>query len=298
MIDRVIIFCSPNDESLTELCVASIRYWNSTVPLFLHKDESRGRFDTKKIENHFNVQLCDSSKSSNGNPLSKLLYITKGADLHKHGNRILLLDSDTMFFGDLISRLNDLQGDIAVTGVENPRIGFLESHYFTLDFSRKNAPSELKPSFVFNTGHVLFSAGTFQYEDFEPFLIKNEFGQSQVIDGIKLYDQGLLNFVVNKQLADGELKLHSHNLFLWSKGSKNFIREEHEPFLIHWAGTTHPLEERMEHWKHFRRYRLFFLRETEQGIVIYIVKRIAAIFIHYLRQVRLFILGKRKFMRL
>ncbi|MDA7743889.1 hypothetical protein N8891_06685, partial [Flavobacteriales bacterium] len=134
MIDRVIVFCSPNDLSLTELCIASIRFWNKNIPVFLHKDQSRRSFDTSHIEKHFSVELCDSSNSSIGNPLSKLFYITRGADLKSKGERILILDSDTVMFGDLVSELAECQGDLAVSGNQDPSKEFTEKKYFSLDF--------------------------------------------------------------------------------------------------------------------------------------------------------------------
>jgi len=296
MIDRVIVFCSPNDLSLTELCIASIRFWNKNIPVFLHKDQSRGSFDTSHIEKHFSVELCDSSNSSLGNPLSKLYYITRGADLKSKGERILILDSDTVMFGDLVSELAECQGDLAVSGTQDPSKEFTEKKYFSLDFFNQEEVTKTKPTFVFNTGHILLTTGVLSLDEFEHLIIQDEKG-TNVKDGIQLWDQGLINYVVNKRIAENSIDVHRHNYFLWSRGQKNFANQKNAPFLIHWAGTTHPLEERMEHWKHVKRYRMYFLRQTGKPIISHVFKRAMIYTVHYLKQIRLVVLGKKQLIR-
>lgn len=296
-IDRVIVFCSPNDIASTELCVSSIRYWNKTIPLFLHKDESRGNFDTSSIESCFNVELCNSSASSIGNPLSKLFYIIEGADLKPEGERILILDSDVMIFGDLITELEKFSNDLVVSGSVNPSKSFTESTYFKLEYFNHHINRPSSASLVFNTGHILLNSRIFNKTEFIPHLVQE--GQHiRPQAGIELWDQGVINLVTNQRILDSSIDILNIPNFLWSKGPKDFANQKNKPFLIHWAGTNHPIEERLEHWNEAKKYRLYFLQQTGQSRLFYKVNRFKTIATYYLRQLRLLLLGKRKFMRL
>lgn len=296
-IDRVIVFCSPNDIKSTELCVSSIRYWNKTIPLFLHKDESHGNFDTSSIERDFNVELCNSSASSIGNPLSKLFYIIEGADLKPEGERILILDSDVMIFGDLITELEKYSNDLVITGVEGPPKSFTERKYFQIQYFHDYTKCQLEPSLVFNTGHILLNTQIFTKEEFTPHLVQE--GQTiRPQEGIKLWDQGVINLVINQRLLNSSIDILNIPNFLWSKGPKDFANQKNNPFLIHWAGTNHPIEERLEHWNEAKKYRQYFLQRAGQSRLLYKIYRIKKITTYYLRQLRLLLLGKRKFMRL
>ena len=297
-IDRIVVFCSPKDVSLTELCVASIRFWNMTIPLFLHKDESRGKFSTTHLEENFNVRLCDSSNSSCGNPMSKFYYVTQGADTIEDEG-LLIMDSDTAWFGDVAQKFDDIPDEmqLVVQGEMNPSREWLKRKYFNPDFFESRNPNLKLPEFAFNSGHFLVKAGAFSFDESEGLLNEN---QNDTIEPLFLYDQGLFNYIHAKRRAEGSITSASLEFAKWPGHKLNFDNIVNQPFLVHWAGLTHPLEERMAYWERLKVYRKFFLEMN--GIrgsgLLHRAKRLAAFTLHYLKQLRLLLLGKWKYMRL
>ena len=296
-IDRVIIFSSPNDVSLTELCVASIRFWNKDIPLYLHKDESRKLFNTQKIQDHFDVKLCDSSNSSVGNPMSKFYYVTQGADI-VDGESILILDSDTAWFGNVADLFESIPDEIQliVQGEMNPSREWLKRKYFDSVFFQSKYPEYNLPNFVFNSGHFVIKVGSFNFSESDG-LLNDE--KSDTIAPIFPYDQGLFNFIHAKRKAEGTIQSSAIDFAKWSGHNLNFDNIQDAPFLIHWAGQTHPLEERMAYWVQLKKYRVFFLKTTASlpFRLFYPLTRAFALLFFYLKQFRLVLLGKKKFLR-
>src|SRR5580658_6519198 len=48
-ISRVLIACCKSDVHLARICVASVRFWNPEIPVFLIKDSMQGAFSTTEI---------------------------------------------------------------------------------------------------------------------------------------------------------------------------------------------------------------------------------------------------------
>ena len=296
-IDRVIIFSSPNDVSHTELCVASIRFWNKDIPLYLHKDESRKLFNTQKIQDNFDVKLCDSSNSSVGNPMSKFYYITQGADIID-GESLLILDSDTAWFGNVANLFKSIPDEIqlVVQGEMNPSREWLKRKYFDPEFFQSTNPELDLPNFVFNSGHFLIKVGTLHFSESEGLLNREK---SDTIDPIFPYDQGLFNFIHAKRMAEGSIKSASLEFAKWSGHKLKFDNIEGQPFIIHWAGQTHPLEERMDYWEQLKKYREFFIQTTGTPIslLMHYPKRVIAYLIFHVKQLLRSVLRKNKNLR-
>jgi len=249
--------CHHGDIRYAETCVASIRYWNKKIPIYLHKDTHQGEFDTSEIENRFNVSLCDSSKSSLGSILSPLAYILLGPDL-KQDERIFVQDADILWLGDVIPKLQSFDADLLVSGqfsMDSSRLptlptpfstfsGFesnreeeLNRSYFDPDYWMDNVKSPL-PDMVFNAGHYVYKVGSLSFADFEPILKIDPTNKTwNVISEIRNGDQGALNLVASKKALDKGFLLQSEVFSLWPKKELLSIDFRKEVAAIaHWAG--------------------------------------------------------------
>jgi hypothetical protein len=257
-LDRVVVFCSARDFHLAELCVSSIRFWNKDIQVSLHKDESHQAFDTSILEATFGVELCDSSNSSAGSPLSKLFYITQGADVVE-GERLLILDADTAWFGDVARLFDCIHADIIVHGEHDPGASWIEKNYFDPNHFLEKHPFHSLPKIVFNTGHLVIRIGSLSISDFQDVLTQDASGAPVPRKHIRLWDQGAFNYVVARLINTERITLGHMSFAFWSRLQPDFDRCSVSPFLIHWAGTVMPLTEEMDHARHLKDYRSYYL---------------------------------------
>jgi hypothetical protein len=298
-IDRVVVFSSARDYYLAEICVTSVRKWNKNIPLFLHKDESRRTFDSKLLEKTMNVQLCDSSRSSMGSPLSKLFYITCGADL-RSGENLLILDADTAWFGDVSKYFNSCNGDICVQGELDPPNHWIDKNYFSTQFFIQHNPHTPLPNIVFNTGHFAYRTGTLTLEDFQEVLEFNTESRSYSTKSfVHLWDQGAINYVVARKTAFESVKLEHVEFAHWSRSSPDFSGIDKNPFVIHWAGTAHPLLAKMDHSEKLIELRNEYIRSVDRLFDVISLKLTDARrrIVFFAEQLRLRLLGKKDFYR-
>src|SRR6476620_2653166 len=109
-IDVVYVFCCKKDLYLTRVCIASIRYWNKTIPVSLIKDNSHGFFDTCEMEKSFHLDIAPIHLNNLGF-YSKLYPFFNG-----NGERALLMDSDIVWVGNLIQHLEKFDEDLIIQG--------------------------------------------------------------------------------------------------------------------------------------------------------------------------------------
>jgi lipopolysaccharide biosynthesis glycosyltransferase len=240
-IDRILIGCNKNDLHLTKICVASIRYWCPDIPILLIKDELNGAFDTKLLEDSWNIGLYASPIKKLGWGIGTLIpFITDT------GKRCLYLDADTLLLGDIISHLQDLNEDVIVS-LEKPDdiLESMENAFFSLDNIRRYDAHYQKPNYLFNTGHLVINEGILTKEmfakyidwDISPPTIKDK-------ETFKCADQSLLNFILPKMEKAGKLKIAKSHFNIWGFDYKamDFVSLEDikikksNPKLIHWAG--------------------------------------------------------------
>ena len=292
-IDRVIVFCSPNDLWLTKICVASIRYWNQSIPVQLHKDESRRKFDTRALEKSMNITVCDSSKSSIGNPMSKFYYVTNGADTIT-GENIMIMDSDTAWFGDIIPLFHVLPEDVelAVHGELNPSRSHFKKVYFDPNFFESTFPGLPLPPFVFNSGHFVVKIGAFDFDEAIPFLNSS---RKDTLPQIFPYDQGIFNFLHAQKRGLKKINSKSLEFAKWPGIDIDFGSLLNTPFLVHWAGKTNYTIAKMRYGNQLQKFQKFFLDSLPIGDRIQEkVIEFLRISIFRLRLFRVFILRKLK----
>src|SRR5882724_7926850 len=92
---KVYIGCCKADFYLLRSCIASIRYWNKEVPVFLLKDFSRGAFDTTELEQTFNVGVVHTKFKELGGYMKLQPYIEATDE------KIFSQDADMVWLGDI-----------------------------------------------------------------------------------------------------------------------------------------------------------------------------------------------------
>ena len=245
-IDRIIIGCNKIDFHLLKICVASIRYWNSEIPIFIIKDELNGTFDTSSLENNWDVNLYPCALKKLGWGIGTLIPLCTVSN-----KRCLYLDADVVLLGDITTDLNKIDSDIIVSPDTPDNIReHIENAYFSLSRIKKIDPNFEVPEFVFNTGHLVYNEGILAKELFDTFIDWQSVPPNVLDkDTFKFADQSILNFLLTKLLREGKLSIERHQFNIWGFDEQTLNQvsltdignKKGNQKLIHWAGlkTNH-----------------------------------------------------------
>lgn len=236
-IEGIVISCHRFDLHLTRLCVASIRFWYPGIPVFLLKDLQLGDFNTREIEKHWNVQIYPSRQKNQGWGFGKIEVMTQ-----LPARRLLFLDSDIVFVGRVIDRLESFDEDLIVDK-EDFDDAAVEIQFFSLDRLRQLDPGFEFPGYGFNGGQIVATTGRVTKDDFDGLLD----WQKRVVkhpDIFKKGDQGLTNYVVLRKAQSGQLSVRREPFMVWPGDSDRSKRVQLEDLtvsgavqqLVHWAG--------------------------------------------------------------
>lgn len=236
-IDRIFIIGHRLDLRWTRCCVASIRRWYPTRRITLIKDEWTGAYDTSDLERCFDVDLFPSTARHFGWGLARLepMFL-------EPRERALVLDSDIVFAGPVLDRLERFDEEFIVEGADHSGED-LTQNYFDPAVVRAHFPDFRDPGFVFNVGQMVITSGILKREMFEPFVEFSEPRRLLRPDVFFCSDQGILNFVISQMAARGELRIRRDMFMRWPPCLRpdkvTPERLEHGPpydFLLHWAG--------------------------------------------------------------
>ena len=236
-IEGVVISCYRFDLQLTRLCVASVRYWYPHIPIWLLKDLHYGDFNTQEIEKYWNVQVYPSCQKTQGWGFGKLEVMTE-----LPARRLLLLDSDIVFAGRVIDRLESFDENLIVDKEEFDAAA-VEVQFFSLDKLRQLDPNFAFPGYGFNGGQIVATTGCFTRKDFDGLMD----WQTRTVnhpDVFKKGDQGLTNYVVLRKVQHGQLTIRRVPFMVWPGEA---ARAQHihlgdltsdgpHQQVIHWAG--------------------------------------------------------------
>ena len=234
-IEGVVISCYLFDVYLTRVCVASIRFWYPQVPIWLLKDRRYGDFNTHEIESKWNVQVYPGRKKNLGWGFGKLELLTELPP-----RRLLLLDSDIVFTGRVIDRLERFDEDLIVESFEETAF---EEEFFSFKCLRKLDDQFEFPGYGFNTGQIVATTGKITQQDFSG-LVDWQARTVMHPEVFKMGEQGLLNYVALRKAQKCELTIRREPFMLRpGKGScadhiqlKDLNPEGKHQELIHWAG--------------------------------------------------------------
>ena len=236
-IEGVVISCYRFDLHLTRLCVTSVRFWYPNIPIWLMKDRHYGDFSTREIEKYWNVQVYPSQQKTQGWGFGKLEVMTQLPP-----RRLLLLDSDIVFAGRVINRLENFDEDLIVDR-EDFDPAAVEVQFFSLARLRHLDPNFHFPGYGFNGGQIVATTGRITIDDFEG-LMDWQRRSVKYPEIFRKGDQGLSNYVILRKVQHGQLSIRREPFMVWpgdaGRAAHIHLQEltEDGPHqqVIHWAG--------------------------------------------------------------
>lgn len=245
----IIIACCDQDYHLAKGCCASIRYFLGDVPICLIVD---GTFSVSLLQKTYNVSVINSLNVKNeflrqnsfGWGLTKMIAFWESP-----WNNFLVLDADTIVWGDLLKFANFKDFDVIVD-LPVYKDTFEEFSQFFLN------PQEVEKHFpdfqwhshlgeYFCTGAFFAKRNIFSLDDYMSILDFN----AKNPNVFKFGEQGLLNFMIFDASDKGRLRLGQESWQIlvphhkWENLEKRFPIKEKKPVLqgeeasvIHWCG--------------------------------------------------------------
>jgi hypothetical protein len=237
-IERIFVAGYKHDVVYTRPCIASIRKWFPDVRITLIKDYYYGDYSTADIEYYWDVDVLDTGNKKYGWGFSKLeaLFLSEKT-------KFLMLDSDTVFYGPVLDRLNEYNEDFIVPAVKTGA-SFQTNQYYDATEIEVFDSNYKHPGLGFNTGQWVGTGGLFTMEDFSPYI--NSGNEPVSLKNEKLFkcgEQGLLNYFLFKKEQEKKISLCS--VPFMETGNNGFVDEienlddipaDQKPIVIHWAG--------------------------------------------------------------
>jgi hypothetical protein len=239
-IEKIYIATHKHDLRLARICVASIRYWYPDIPIYLIKDYFSGDFSTEELERVWSVGVFETMHRFFGWGLSKLEPV-----FTEIGKRFLILDSDTVFTGRVLDWLEEYTDDFVVH-LETQPAQRLNEIYFDLDKLREFDPKFRFPDRTFNTGQYVATGGLLKREDFDTVNWTSIPPSLKYPQIFKNGDQGVLNYVLLKKVALGQVSVAGVPFMKWPMEDISDIDlaqlagDSPYPYVIHWAGLRLP----------------------------------------------------------
>jgi Coenzyme PQQ synthesis protein D (PqqD) len=239
-IDCIYIACYKDDVRMARILAMSIRKWYPSIPIKLIKDELNGTFDTSEFEKVLNVSVLHTHTNAFGWCMGKFEpYFLS----NRH--RCLILDADMIFLGPVLDELENYDEDFVVRLEDPPDLDFINRLYFDLEKLKQFDPTFAVPSFTFNGGGIVATTGILKRSDFDNFVAWTTPPQFTRPDLFKCGDQGVLNYVLMKKSAEGEISLARCNFMDFPYTPSGMAVElskisQTSPykFLLHWAGRS------------------------------------------------------------
>lgn len=239
----IVVCCNKKDFFFARICIASIRYFYSSIDIEIVPDYGNGYFNTKELETSFNVKKIDFGIKKLGWSGAKFHYLYKAVS----GKKILLLDADIVFTGNFIERLlpqfEKSDYIVSIEVVENPYEEWVKQIYFDTKKIEAQFPLYKFPGYFFNAGQIFVTTGSISKdvlnEHFDP--SKYPFWKNQSL--FPLVDQSVYNYLLPTLSTTNNLILGTAEFMMWSKSTivadlelKDIQDGILQNGLIHWAG--------------------------------------------------------------
>lgn len=270
-IDAVYVAVYRHDLRLARCCVASIRRWHPDVPIALLKDIGRGDFDTSGLERHFGVEVRPEHVGVFGWGMSKLIPLTVPT-----GERVVVLDADTVVYGRVLDRLAAHDADVVAT-FWDPDGEELRRHYLVPELLGELAPGVPVPARVFNTGAFVTRTGALSPDDLAEWVDPGPPPTTRRPDAFRAGDQGLVNFLVHRAALAGTLSTADDPFMVWggqaeplaarAKRALAIRRSDgpRTPVVFHWAGPKPARFRAMPNGFLLRHYERAYHRQVPGG---------------------------------
>lgn len=242
----IVIACQRHDFEFTKICISSVRYYYPSIEILLLKDEKNGFFSTKKVEKLFDLKVVKLEKNIFGWGNSKILLVLSKLDNKK---KYLVLDSDTIFVGPVLSNFNNILNKydfiVSPETVNSPGDKFFNLLYYDPKWAKTQFSNFKYPGYAFNTGAMIISTKVIKNKDFHPYFSSNKypFFIKKYQNFFQSNDQSLFNLLLPIFNDKKKIKLGLKPFMLWSEDNylKNNIsiesvKNDKNKILIHWAG--------------------------------------------------------------
>jgi hypothetical protein len=281
-IDSIYVLCSKQDVYFANICIASIRYWNTTTPVYLIKDLSKGNFDTYHLEQTMQVKLVDTCIKNLGY-FSKLYPF-----IEKKEERALVLDADIIWMCDMISVLEPYHEDLVIDGYSPENMEEEKGRWYFFDPSfSKNYPDYVYPGFFFNAGQLLFNTQTFSKSEFLELVNWQEYPSTKVENAF-LNDQGILNYLVAEKIKQQQLNYRNVNFHVWgwskvihSLTVNDILLKKPFSYLIHWYGKKNGLISFLPGSTLLKFYEKYYYSHLPKGNYKLMITRLKRTLLHF-----------------
>lgn len=269
-IDRIFVAGCRSDRRFTCACIASIRRWYPRRPVSLLKDPARGPYDTEELERALDVAVATTGDRRFGWGMAKLEPLV--AAVCEPGERVLVMDSDVLFLGPLLERLERWDEDFVVDGHEQPDSN-IDSYYFSRRALRALDPAFEPPPSYFNGGFVLATAGVLTREHLEPFVDLDTEPPALRHPGVFVRgEQGVTNYLVSKLAQEGKATVRRELLQIWSGATprrelrlRDLGPDSPHRRALHFAGPKRALFVANRHGRLLRHFEAAYYRRLPGG---------------------------------
>lgn len=236
-IDRIYVDTCPRDIRQTYINLTSIRHWYPDIPITILMDPDHKDFIAPELARLWGCDICMPS-SQFGHNVAKLYVLLLPA-----GSRVLYLDSDIVFLGPVLDRLEKYDEDLIVVD-EFHSLANVNKDYYNIDKLLAMDPDFTFTQRCFNAGQFVVTTGLIKESDFQSVVDISEEALVQKYDFFGGQDQGVMNYVVQKMEQQGRLSMRRDPFMLWGGGDLSEIDVEKldncSPYnqLVHWAGFS------------------------------------------------------------
>lgn len=245
----IVVFANSKDFFLTKLCVASIRFYHPDVEILLAKDELNGKFSSSILEKKFNVKRIKLQRKYFGWGSAKLHF---PLDYSTSKKRYLILDSDIIFTGKLMDRLNAIDADFIVHPevYDEPFTDLVKEIFIDPEQVKTIYPEYKYPGYFFNTGQMVLTPALFDCKLLERCFNRNKYPYFTDRKIFTMVDQSVYNAILPIMFANKKIKYSLTDFMLWSgdffnKDENNKIEtylDGNLKFLVHYAGDIREID--------------------------------------------------------
>jgi hypothetical protein len=235
----IVVFANAKDFFFTKLCITSIRYFYPIVEIFLVKDELNGKFNSKVLEKKFDVKIIKLSKKFYGWSAAKLHFLIERDENKKY----LCLDSDILFLGKVLNKLNFIKADFIVSPEYFELTTKVKEVFIDPSKMSKYYPNYKYPGYFFNGGQTVVNPSKIHQEDFNNIFDKENYPYYLNYDDFKFVDQSILNALLPSlsnakriRLEAIEFMKSSAEFFSVSQNNTISILDLNNEYLVHYAG--------------------------------------------------------------
>ncbi len=250
----IIVTCCASDYLFAKGCCASIRYFLGDIPICLLID---GNFSAQDAEKTYGVRVLNRSNITNpflrkrsfGWGITKMVAFWESPWKH-----FLMLDADTIVWGNLLKYANFYESDIII---DRPKIRYtndlISKYFFEISKLEQHFPDFKWQAHRYDyycTGTFFGTRNSFSLSEYQEIL---DFLEKEP-EVFKYGEMGFLNFMIFRAADEGRIRLGQEDMqllvpdFDQEHVRKRFpIEENREPILsgeeatvVHWCGAEKP----------------------------------------------------------